>query len=118
MEEEPRAAGQRFQRQRQEIGRQSNGLSKGTKFNTDHDSSFQTVGTLDDSCMSHAEHYRTGFHLKPQNKENQHQQNVLEQVYSSSLEREQEIVRLQKKMCKLQHKIGKLQKRVAQLQNL
>ena len=90
----------------------------GTKLIGDHDSSIQTVGTLDESCISHVEHYRAGVQLKSQNQEKKSHQNVLDQAFSSSIERDQEIVRLQKKMCKLQHRIGKLQKRVEQLQNL
>ena len=112
------STGKRRQLQRQDISKQSNKFLAGNRLKIDHDSSIQTVGTLDDSRLSHAENYRADFRLQRHNLENEPQQNVLEQAYSSSFEREQEIVRLQKKMCKLQHRIGKLQKRVEHLQSL
>ena len=118
MEVERHVSVQKPLRQRQEPVKQSNRVSMGTRIVTDHDSSFHTIGTLDDSCVSQADQYRAGFQLNSQNQESHPQQNVLDQVYSSSLEREQEIIRLQKKMCKFQHRIGKLQKRVEQLQRL
>ena len=98
-------------KQSQEIGKQTKRFLMGTKLTMDHDSSAQTLATLDESRVSHAENFRFN--------QQQHQQNqVLEQAFSSSVEREEEIVRLQKKMWKLQYKISKLQKRVSQLQNL
>lgn len=85
----------------------------GTRITIDHDSSAQT---LDDSRISHADNFRSNF-LLDHNSHQQPNQPILEQVYSTSLEREQEIIRLQRKMCKLQTKIGKLQKRAMQLQS-
>ena len=118
MERVLNVAGQKFHGQIQKSGKQFNRPSMGTKLIGDHDSSIQTIGTLDESCVSHVEHYRAGVQLNSQNQEKESHQNVLEQAFSSSIERDQEIVRLQKKMCKLQHRIGKLQKRVEHLQNL
>ncbi len=90
----------------------------GAKIALDHDSSAQTVATLDDSRFSHAEHWRNdgrGNHLSQDlHQELNHEQQMISGP--SMLEREQEIIRLQRKACKLQSKIGKLQKKVVQLQ--
>lgn len=108
----------RRQKTRKDVTSQSNRLLTGGKVAIDHDSSIQTVGTLDDSRVLHADQYQAGFRFQNLNQDIESNQNVLQQAFSSSQEREQEIVRLQKKAFKLQHRIGKLQKRVEQLQNL